>query len=35
MKEFSRFYDKQKPAVFRFPLAVNVMLNLSIISQCR
>ena len=29
MREFSRFYDKQEPAVSRLPLAVNVMLNLS------
>ena len=29
MREFSRFYDKQEPVVFRLPLAVNVMLNLS------
>ena len=27
MREFSRFYDKQEPAVSRLPLAVNVMLN--------
>ena len=30
MREFSRFYDKQEPAVSRLPLSVNAMLNLSI-----
>ena len=30
MREFSRFYDEQEPAVSRLLLAVNVMLNLSI-----